>query len=218
MNSQFKVLPFSVAATALVGSVFLVCAALLNNTAINPFTQFSLVSVLLPLSGLWGVAGVGVMTIGRILLTLLMSGGPLSGLVYYIPTLCASTYWAFSSRLYPVVVFLACIALFIAHPVGSLAAPYALYWLIPVLFAFLPRTIIFARALTSTFLAHAVGSVIFLYWGPISTPADWMALIPVVAFERFIFALGMTASYYYVVSARTVLTSFFNRVYLRAVQ
>jgi len=47
----------------------------------------------------------------------------------------------------------------------------------------------FLVALSSSFIAHAVGSVIWLY--SLSMPAEkWIALIPIVAVERFIFAAG----------------------------
>ena len=80
-----------------------------------------------------------------------------------------------------------CMALFGLHPVGSQAFAYTLYWLIPVtlyimssLVNVLPRfqqfTPIFLQALSSTFIAHAVGSVIWLYTVGM-TPRDIPALI-----------------------------------------
>ena len=218
MNSQFKGLPFFAAALVLVGSFFLSCYALFNTIVTIPFTQFSLMSSVLPLSGLGGIGCAGFVTMGRILLTVLMNESPLSATVYYIPTLCASASWAVTSRFYAPFLSLLCMALFIAHPVGAQASVYTLYWLIPLALTFLPRTIIFARSLTSTFIAHAVGSVLFLYWGPITTASYWMALIPVVAFERFAFALVMTAAYYAGSYALRLVNSFITRAYLRAAQ
>lgn len=79
------------------------------------------------------------------------------------------------------------------HPVGQQAWFYALYWTIPVFARFLPDRL-FLRSLGSTFTAHAVGSVLFLYTIE-TTPALWLALIPVVAVERAAFALGISASH-----------------------
>lgn len=100
---------------------------------------------------------------------------------------------------------LAAMAAFWLHPVGQswvsvdalgLSIPagiYALYWLIPVIAKFLPDRLLL-RSLGSTFTAHAVGSVLFLYTIP-TEPALWIALIPVVAIERGCFALGISASH-----------------------
>ncbi len=51
------------------------------------------------------------------------------------------------------------------------------------------------HCLASTFIAHSVGSVLWLYTGTMSA-AVWMSLIPVVAIERFVFAGGMMVVYY----------------------
>jgi hypothetical protein len=111
------------------------------------------------------------------------------------PMLFATLYFAryAKGRWLQAAVPLACMALFIIHPIGSQAWYYSLYWLIPFIALALPEHL-FLRALGSTMTAHAVGSVAFLYFLP-STPELWIALIPVVAFERFIFSLGITGSY-----------------------
>lgn len=83
---------------------------------------------------------------------------------------------------------------FIAHPVGFWAAPYACYWLIPITLYFVQNKSVFLQALCSTLIAHAVGSVIWIYSVPMSV-FDWYRLIPVVAVERFAFALGMVVVY-----------------------
>lgn len=90
-------------------------------------------------------------------------------------------------------VSLACMAAFIAHPVGQQAWAYSLYWLIPAIALALPSHL-FLRSLGATFTAHSIGSVVWLYAFP-STAAFWLALIPVVAFERFLFASGISISY-----------------------
>jgi len=47
-----------------------------------------------------------------------------------------------------------------------------------------------ARALIASFIAHAVGSVIWLYCGTIA-PEIWTALMPLVIVERLLIAAGM---------------------------
>ena len=84
---------------------------------------------------------------------------------------------------------------FIAHPVGAQAWVYSLYWLIPVVLYFLRKESLFLTALGSTFTAHAVGSVIWIYANPM-TPQAWLVLIPVVFIERFVFASGMVVAYH----------------------
>ena len=78
------------------------------------------------------------------------------------------------------------------HPVGQEAWFYALYWLIPIVATLKPNLL--SRSLGATFTAHAVGSVAFLYAVP-TTPALWISLIPIVAMERGLFALGIATSY-----------------------
>jgi hypothetical protein len=79
------------------------------------------------------------------------------------------------------------------HPVGSQTWYYALYWLIPIAARFLPQHLIL-RSLGATFMAHCVGSVLFLYTIP-TTAALWAMLIPIVAIERGLFAIGIAGSY-----------------------
>jgi len=111
------------------------------------------------------------------------------------PMLFATAYFALYSRgkFAGAAVSLVCMAAFIAHPVGQQAWIYSLYWLIPAVALALPEHL-FLRSLGSTFTAHSIGSVVWLYAFP-STPAFWLALIPVVAFERFMFASGISISY-----------------------
>jgi len=112
-----------------------------------------------------------------------------------LPTLAASLYWTPSNRMIKAMIPLACMLLFALHPVGLHAMPYTLYWLIPACIAFMPNAHHFLRALGSTFSAHAVGSVCYLYGINAMTPTAWIALIPVVAYERMLFACGMYGVY-----------------------
>lgn len=99
-----------------------------------------------------------------------------------------------------VMVPLVCMMLFIGH--HTTYAPYALYWLIPIALFFIEwiwqpqhtigRMSVIFPALSSTFIAHAVGSVIWMYVVPM-TSLQWAALVPVVAVERIAFSIGMVA-------------------------
>lgn len=84
---------------------------------------------------------------------------------------------------------------FIAHPVGAQAWVYSLYWLVPIVLYAVRKKNMFLEALGSTFTAHAVGSVIWIYCDPM-TPQAWLTLIPVVLVERLVFASGIVVAYY----------------------
>jgi hypothetical protein len=88
--------------------------------------------------------------------------------------------------------------LFWVHPIGAQAWPYALYWLIPVVLYCLGnnKNNVYT-ALGSTFIAHAAGSIIWLYTVPM-TSQQWLALIPVVAVERLISTIVMVATYAFI--------------------
>lgn len=122
----------------------------------------------------------------------------LASSAFYLPSLCAAFYLSNKSALVRSIVPLACIALFITHPVGSQAAGYATYWLIPIVISFIPTQSILLRSLGSTFVAHAVGSVLWLFSHNLDA-ANWSALSSIVWAERLMIALGMTALYYAVV-------------------
>jgi len=53
---------------------------------------------------------------------------------------------------------------------------------------------VFIASLSSTFVAHAVGSILYLYSTNMAD-SQWLALIPVVAFERFVAAFGIALFY-----------------------
>lgn len=111
-------------------------------------------------------------------------------LAFYLPGLCASLYWASSHWFIRAFLPSVCMMLFLAHPEGIQAGLYTGFWLIP-LFIYLSRAeSVIARSFGSTFVAHGVGSVIWIYTTPLSS-ATWLALIPVVILERCVFALGM---------------------------
>lgn len=170
---------------------------------------FSLSDAVMPLAGTAGLGFASLIVALRMTYRVGLLGIPLSHLFYHLPGFCASAYWATESKLVRLILPLACMVAFVVHPVGSQAAAYSLYWLIPVALYFTKRKTVFLESLGSTFIAHGVGSVIWLYMFNIPA-ATWLALIPVVAVERLFFASTMTVVY-------TVCSSLKNRTvtYLR---
>jgi len=172
----------------------------------EPNQSFTLFQFMGPIAGGFLGAGAGVLAV---LLAQVVSfiwlGKPVDiiNIVRLAPMLFAAFYFAKYSKgkLVQALVPLACMALFIAHPIGAQVWFYSLYWLIPAAVLLLPENL-FARSLGSTFTAHSIGSIIWLYAFP-STAAFWVALIPVVAFERLLFASGISVSY---VAFNTVLS------------
>ncbi len=72
---------------------------------------------------------------------------------------------------------------------------------VPVVIALLAALAIFnsfpyvsSKSLGATFTAHAVGGAVWNYIVPM-TPAAWIALIPIVIFERLLFASGISVSF-----------------------
>ncbi len=160
---------------------------------------FSATNSVLPLAGAFGgVMGSGlVFFIRQLIHFMFFKTVSLSFLAFCIPGLCASLYWSTQHYTIRLLLPIVCMGLFVIHPVGAQAFVYSLYWLIPVVLFFIPQTqkSLFLQAFGSTFIAHAVGSVIWLYTVPM-TAAMWMGLMPIVLFERIAFALGMVIAHY----------------------
>lgn len=129
-----------------------------------------------------------------------------------ISLLVAGWSYRFSSIVTAVFVPIICLVLFVIHPVGQQAWPYALYWLFPIIIYFLKNENIFLRALQAVFIAHAIGSIIWLYVYQIEAGV-WMGLIPLVAYERLLMALGVVIGEYsigFVVSLKHKAQLFLN--------
>ena len=159
-----------------------------------------LTGVVTGLVGTTGIFGLGVLlkfTFG----TLPVTAG--------VPSLLAMLSWSSSTHhktlLYRLADFLIhillpaiCMIIFMTHPASTDAWPYALYWVIPMaLWAVRFSTHTshpFIHALQSTFVAHAVGSVMWVFLIPTSTQ-QWLALIPLVAIERLTIAAMSTVAY-----------------------
>ena len=156
---------------------------------------FSASSILHPLAGrLLGRSAVYLL-FGLSVIFHFVKGSPLSFYcVYGIPSFCAALYTAHKSKSIRLFLPLACMILFSLHPVGRQVIPYSFYWLIPVVLYFVKRRSLFFDALGATFVAHAVGSVCWVYLIPMPV-AYWWGLIPVVAFERLSYAVGAVIFY-----------------------
>lgn len=116
-----------------------------------------------------------------------------ASLIRLLPMLFATLYFARKSKWMMIVPIAATVA-FLAHPEGRLAWTYTLYWLIPIVAYFWHDKFVFARALGTTFTAHAVGGALWI-WAFNMKAALWIGLIPVVWKERGLMALGMTLTY-----------------------
>lgn len=114
------------------------------------------------------------------------------------PMLFAAYYFGTTKKDKAGIVFpLIAIAAFILHPVGRTVWFFSLYWLIPVIVKMLPQAYAknpFFKGLGATFTAHAIGGALWIWTVPM-TAEMWTGLIPVVAYERLLFTLGIGASY-----------------------
>ncbi len=158
---------------------------------------FSASNCVVPLSGAFlGIGGSSLVISMAMIVRMVIHGGlfPLSYLAYMVPGLFAAYYWASRSMMIRFLLPILCMILFVMHPVGAAAWPYSLYWLIPVVLYVVKAKQLFFEALGSTFVAHAVGSVIWLYTVP-TTAVLWYTLIPIVCVERICFAIGMVLVY-----------------------
>jgi hypothetical protein len=159
--------------------------------------------------------GLGIVSVVFVeVLNFLISGGAvdLTAVIMFIPMIFAAFYFGSKSRS-RVVIPLVCMGLFVLNPLGRQAWYYSLFWLIPVAAA-LWKDNLFLRSLGATFTAHAVGSVAFLY--AFSIPADvWATLVPITAFERISFAVGISISY---IAVNTILSSISSKVDLKVLK
>ena len=121
-------------------------------------------------------------------------------LVRVLPMLFAVMYFGLKAKrreFYGMVVPALCILAFVMHPVGGVAWIYTIYWIIPIVANILPKKFsgnLLMRSLGATLTAHAVGSVIWIYTIPMGAE-QWFALVPIVGYERLLFALGVAGSY-----------------------
>lgn len=114
--------------------------------------------------------------------------------IRFFPMIFAAIYFGIAkSKKIILAIPLLCIVLFMLHPEGRQAWYYSLYWLIPIV-CFFKKDRLALNALGSTFTAHAVGSIAFIYAFNLSAPV-WVSLIPVVFMERMLFCAGIWVFY-----------------------
>lgn len=168
---------------------------------VEPSPSFTFFQFIGPIAGgilgpLGGVATILAVSVSNFVLTGQALELPI--IVSVFTMAAAAVYFGAKSRPIALVGPVAMV-LFWLHPEGSVAWIYPLFWVIPVLATFYKKNL-FARSLGSTFTAHAIGSVAYLY--AFNIPAEvWFALIPVVAFERLLFASGISVSFVAVTTA-----------------
>jgi hypothetical protein len=179
--------------------IFIILGLLAFQVSINKIMgssqNFTLFEFLGPLGGMFLGPILGAMSVFFVrVLNIVIFGQTVDFLtvVRFLPMMLAAVYFGFKTKK-TAVIFPICILLFLLNPIGRQAWMYPLIWLIPFVVTFGKRRL-FLNSLGSTFTAHAVGSVIFLYTLGL-TPAIWIALIPVVFIERGIFTIGVWASY-----------------------
>ena len=165
----------------------------------GPNVHFTLFDFFAPIAGGFLGATLGIVSVLAVSLTNLISTGSyeLGSIIRLFPILFAVYYFGLpvnkrSGKLFLIVPLLA-IVNFWSHPQGREAWYFALYWLVPVV-SYFKRDILYLRALGATFTAHAVGSAAWI-WAFNLPSSVWQGLVPIVAYERTLFAGGITISY-----------------------
>ena len=121
------------------------------------------------------------------------SGTDLGFILRLFPMMFAVIFFGRRSSINLLVPFLAIIA-FNLHPVGRTVWFYSLFWLIPVLCYFYQEKFLLARAFGATFVAHAVGGALWIWF--FNLPKEvWIGLIPIVIIERTMFGIGIAINY-----------------------
>jgi len=159
----------------------------------SKFAFFSAVNCALPLSGIFaGYTGIFLSMMTRLLFLIFCSSTMI--MVNTIPSFVASIYLKTNSKTIQCLISVICMVLFLLHPQGSMAKIYALYWIIPIIVSLFFNRYLYLRFLGTTFTAHAIGSVLFLYQTNMSA-GYWNGLISIVIFERLLFTAGMIIMY-----------------------
>lgn len=147
--------------------------------------EFSCLAVTLPVIAYFFRTKTALPAVGGAWALTHLGGMPLTlGVPTYLATLSWRAQSKTADRTLHIAFPLLCMLLFRLSPVGAKAWPYSLYWLAPMALC-LFNLGIFGRALKSTFVAHAAGSVIWAYAVPMP-PETWLGLIPTVAVERLL--------------------------------
>jgi len=126
-------------------------------------------------------------------------------IIHFFPMLVGAWYFGAKGKFNWIIPVIA-IAAFLLNPIGRSAWEYSLYWLIPIVAYFFREKSLIIRTLGATFASHAVGGAVWV-WVFGLTKAIWIGLIPVVAIERSMFAIGMAVSYLLVNNILNVLVN-----------
>lgn len=190
----------------LFASIFIVLGLIALQIPINQLAgsrvKFTLFDLFAPISGAFVGVILGVITVfSTLVINLILRGFSdidKGSIIRLIPTLFAVWYFALrqsSGQAKRILLIPALsIIVFNLHPIGRTVWYYSLFWLIPILVWPARERFLLARSLGATFTAHSVGGAIWIW--AFNLPANvWITLIPVVALERSIFALGISASY-----------------------
>jgi len=111
-----------------------------------------------------------------------------------LPNLLAGCYWKGNSKFIKLALPIFAMAVFWYSTWGTSAAWYATLWLIPVLIELCGFNNLFSKALGATWIAHATGSILWLYFGKI-TADQWVLIMPIALIERFCLAILMVGMY-----------------------
>ena len=113
------------------------------------------------------------------------------------PMIFAAYYFGAKKKNWSVAVPVIAILAFILHPVGREVWFFTLFWTIPIIAKLIPQKYsnnLISKSLGATFAAHAVGGALWIWTIPM-TAGQWVALIPIVIYERLLFAGGIAVSY-----------------------
>lgn len=203
-------------AISLVGALFSIGSMIKMSCMIGSFNaHFSCMYVVAPLLGVFLSAVPATFCLGGlfILRSLVCATCVTCGVPTLFAMLSWNYAWATTKRLGRIVDFMlhvvvpfACMIIFMAMTTG-VARVYSLFWVIPIAI-YAARQYgyknIFSQALASTFLAHAVGSIMWVFAVPM-TEGQWIALIPVVVIERLLYASATVGVLYGVRSCSNVM-------------
>lgn len=161
---------------------------------------FSFSQAIAPISGLLFDRKLNLFTFfSRIILSVFTGFNLFFILLYHIPTFCASVYLNSKSNLAKISIPFISIILFLSNPniiKSNLAIKlYCLYFTVPIIITFLRTKSIFLNCLASTFVAHSVGTILWLYTHKFNE-LIYYKLISIVWAERLLFALIMTSAFY----------------------
>jgi len=120
-----------------------------------------------------------------------------------VPILFATYYFGIRNgswqKRFSILIPVLAIIAFIVHPVGRTVWFFTIFWTIPIIAVILPKKFggesVFIRSLGATMTAHAAGGALWIWTIPM-TAGQWIGLIPVVAYERLLFAAGIGVTFF----------------------